>query len=153
MKGHKIHINHASKSEMASLESQFRSLYSNSKKAKFYNSRLNLGDFRSGECVLVAKAYGHIAGFIWLVWYEHIKHKGIAYIEEMYVEKKFRRMGIGKLLVARALKTAKSNGALVVFVCTGAHMKAAQNFYIKIGMKRLNAPWFFMNLKKDSALL
>lgn len=137
---------------MKLIEPQFRSLYSNSKNGGFYNSKLRLGSFRSGEAVMLAETRGEAAGFIWLVWYEHIRHKGIAYIEELYVKKRFRKMGIGRLLVSGALKAAKRNGCVVVFVTTGRHMKSAQKFYLKVGMKPLKAAWFAKDLQRKSGL-
>ncbi len=142
----KIRIYPAKEKDMKQVESQFRNLYSDSKKARFYHSKLKLGGFKAGEEVILAKSEGQIAGFLWLVWYEHIRHKGIAYIEELHVAKRFRRMGIGRLLVGRALKEAKKNRSLVVFVCTGNHMKAAQKFYLGVGMKPLKASWFVKDL-------
>ena len=150
MKGHAIRIHPANKKEMKLVEPQFRSLYSSSKNARFYNSKLTLGNFKAGEDVLLAETEGQIAGFIWLVWYEHIKHKGIAYIEELYVKKRFRNRGIGRLLVAGALDAAKRQGCTVAFVTTGKYMKSAQKFYLKIGMKPLKAAWFAKDLQRKS---
>ncbi len=135
---------------MKAIEPQFRKLYYDSKKARFYNSKLRLGGFRSGEVVLLAETEGETAGFIWLVWYEHIKHKGIAYIEEMYVRNRFRKRGIGRLLVAGALNAAKRKGCTAVFVTTGEHMKAAQRFYVKVGMRPMKAAWFVKDLQQKS---
>jgi ribosomal protein S18 acetylase RimI-like enzyme len=78
------------------------------------NSRISRQ--RAGD---IAEKGREIAGFLWLVWYKHIRHKGIAYIEELHVTKRFRRQGIGKLLVQGALNAARKKDILTVLFAPG----------------------------------
>ncbi len=58
---------------------------------------------------MVAELDNKIVGYIWFVWYEHIKDKGVAYLEELYVEDKYRNPGIEKRLVMHALELIKKS--------------------------------------------
>lgn len=51
------------------------------KKQKFFWSELALNGFKAADTILVAELDNKIVGYIWFVWYEHIKEKGVAYFE------------------------------------------------------------------------
>jgi GNAT superfamily N-acetyltransferase len=96
--------------------------------------------------VLVAEQDGALVGYIWFVWYEHIKEKGVAYLEELYVVDKLRASGIGKALVSRATELIKKAGIRTVYVAVGNHMKDAQSFYEHVGFMPSREMWFSKEL-------
>ena len=92
---------------------------------------------------MIAKKGKNIVGFIWIVYYEHIKNKGVGIIEELYVDTAYRRQGIGRILVKKALEYLKGHVTVVV-VTTGEEMKGTQEFYRALGFK-LSKEWFYIN--------
>ena len=82
----------------------------------------------------MARSQGKILGFVCAVFYEHIKDKGVGIIEELFVDKEYRRRGIGRALVNAALNYLREH-SFAVFVTTSPDMEGAQNFYKAIALE------------------
>ena len=142
-----IKIEVASDKNTYELTQLYRKLYKGDEEQKFFNSKALPSHFVSGSRVFVAKDNGKIVGFLWAVFYEHIKNKGVGIIEELYVDEKYRRKGIGKMLVFKAINFLKKHST-VIFVTTGLHMHDAIKFYKAIGFKESKV-WFFYPIEQS----
>jgi len=91
-----IKIGLAKDSDSQGLTHLYRKLYEGDEEKKFYSSKVIPSHIRFGSKVFVARANKKIVGFCWAVWYEHIKNKGVGVIEELYVDKEYRRKKVGK---------------------------------------------------------
>ena len=139
----KLEIKTANKKDTKEITKLYRELYKGDEKQGFFKSIADPSYFNSGSKVLIAKKGKNIVGFIWIVYYEHIKNKGIGIIEELYVDTAYRRQGIGRILVKKALEYLKGRVTVVV-VTTGEEMKSAQKFYRALGFKP-SKEWFYIN--------
>ncbi|MCR4427174.1 MAG: GNAT family N-acetyltransferase [Firmicutes bacterium] len=83
---------------------------------------------------LVAVADGDVVGFISLIFYKTLFHKGgTALINELVVSSKKRGLGIGGLLVTAAKEAALARGMDELEVGTERTNTLAQAFYRKCG--------------------
>lgn len=137
----KIKIGVASDSDSKQLTELYRKLYEGDEKTKFYNSKVIPSKVRFGSRVFVARDKKKLIGFCWAIWYEHIKNKGVGIIEELYVDKEYRRRKIGKKLVEAALKFLGKH-AIAVFVSTDDETGEAQKFYEAIEFKICKGEWY-----------
>ncbi len=58
--------------------------------------KLDPTDVKFSQRLFIAEADSDIVGFCWVMCYEHVKNKGVATIEELVVNSKFRSLGIGR---------------------------------------------------------
>jgi len=137
-----LNIRTANESDLDIISKYYHELYKGEEKSEFYTQNLSLKNFRSGESVLVAEINNKLIGYIWFVWYEHINHKGIAYIEEIYTNKKYRRMKVGTTLINRMKKILIELKINTIYFAVGKHMKDAQSFYSSLGFKESDELWF-----------
>ena len=143
-----IKVREAKKKDIKTITKYYKRLYEGDEKEPFYNSKLRIGKISAGQRLIVASSENKIMGFVWIVWYEHIKNKGVMYIEELYVDNSFRRRGIGKKLINEAIEIAKEKKISSIFVTTGEHLKAAKKFYKKINFRNMpKTCWFVKELK------
>jgi ribosomal protein S18 acetylase RimI-like enzyme len=83
---------------------------------------------------LVAEIDGTIAGFISVVFYKTLFHKGgTALINELIISRSYRGKGIGRLLIERVKEEAVNRGMDELEVGTEKTNEAAQAFYKKCG--------------------
>jgi len=108
----------------------------------------SLASFKSGSKVFVARSNGEIEGFVWVVYYEHIMNKRVGIIEELYVSDNYRRRGIGRKLITKAIEYLKKMRVTVVLVTTDSNRVGAKKFYKAIGFK-ISKTWFFYSLQAD----
>ena len=144
----RIKIGTATDRDTARLTQLYRKLYEGDEGQKFFKSNAVANYFKSGSKVFVAKDGNEIEGFIWALYYEHIRNKGVGIIEELYVDDKYRKMGVGKKLVSKAIEYLKKRHVLVVVVTTDPHMASAKRFYKSIGFK-ISREWFYYSLSED----
>jgi ribosomal protein S18 acetylase RimI-like enzyme len=95
---------------------------------------LRLSDPRCVEQPLVAVLEGRVVGFAALrivpcVFYDHPHGE----LTELYVEEKYRMLGVGKELVRLAERLAKTRGVKELFVLTGRDNLAARKLYNSLG--------------------
>ena len=140
-----IRIETATDKDTARLTQLYRKLYKGDEDQRFFKSNAVANYFKSGSRVFVARDGNCIEGFIWVVYYEHIKNKGIGIIEELYIDDKYRKNGIGKRLVSKAIEYLKKRDVLVVIVTTSPHMINAKRFYKAVGFK-VSREWFYYSL-------
>jgi GNAT superfamily N-acetyltransferase len=82
----------------------------------------------------VAEADGAIAGFISVIFYKSLFHKGgTALINELIISDHYRGKGIGRLLIDKVKEEAISRGMDELEVGTEKTNKNAQAFYRKCG--------------------
>jgi len=117
------------------------------KNKNFFKSEADPSYFKAGSKVFVAKLQGKIVGFVWAVFYEHIKNKGVGIIEELFVEEGYRRRGIGRALVNAALNYLREH-SFAAFVTTSPDMEDAQNFYKAIGFRESKV-WYFYDFRQE----
>lgn len=97
--------------------------------------------------IVVAEEKKKIIGFCWTVFYSH-GNSSFAYIEEIFVDKKYRNKGIGEKLIKETIRKLKKMKIAVVFTTTSKKNKFAQRFYRDVGFKRDDSPWFYWTPKK-----
>ena len=141
-----IDIREAEARDIEKITQQYHSLYRGDEKQAFYGSELNLNNFRAKQTILVAEQDSKLVGYLWFVLYEHIKEKGVAYFEELYVMDEQRSSGIGKALITHAIDLIRKAGIRTIYVAVGSHMKDAQSFYEHIGFAPSREVWFSKDL-------
>lgn len=83
---------------------------------------------------MVAEISGRVVGFISVIFYKTVFHKGgTALINELIITESERGKGIGELLVQRAENEARRRGLDEIEVGTEKTNEAAQKFYRKCG--------------------
>lgn len=86
---------------------------------------------------LVAEVSGKVVGFISMIFYKTIFHKGgTALINELIITQSERGKGIGHSLVQRAKEEALARGLDELEVGTEKTNEAAQQFYRKCGFNQ-----------------
>ncbi len=92
--------------------------------------------------LLVAEESKQVVGFIWgnFITYGSFRY-GI--IEEFFVEKEFRKKGIGESLVKTIMKKFDNLKTRVVFVTTEKRNKEAISLYQKLKFKSSEGIWFY----------
>ncbi|MFP3279135.1 MAG: GNAT family N-acetyltransferase [Candidatus Micrarchaeota archaeon] len=123
----------------------YRKLYAGDEEQEF-KSEADPSYFKAGSKVFVVRLQGKIIGFVWAVFYEHIKNKGVGIIEELFVKEGYRR-GIGRALVNAALNHLREH-SFAVFVTTSPDMEDAQNFYKAIGFRESKV-WYFYDFRQE----
>jgi ribosomal protein S18 acetylase RimI-like enzyme len=143
----KIKVGTAADKDTAKLTQLYRKLYEGDEDQKFFKSSAMPSYFKSGSRVFVARDGNEVKGFIWVIYYEHIRNKGVGIIEELYVDDRYRKRGIGKKLVSKAIEYLKKKHILVMLVTTDPHMTRAKKFYKAVGFK-ISREWFYYSLTK-----
>ncbi len=141
-----ITIRKARSKDLKGITHYFRELYKGDEEQGFYKSDLSLHMRKSGQMVFVALSDKKLIGYIWTVYYEHIKNKGVAYIEELFVSEKYRKRKVGTQLVNKVISVLKQRNIHSVYVAVGSHMHAAQRFYKAIGFTNSPEKWFFLSI-------
>lgn len=108
--------------------------------------RIKFKDFSYKPIVLLAEEKGVVAGFVSASFINSFDLKQ-AYIDELFVSKDFRGKGVAENLLKNLLKRLKTLKTEVIFVTTGKTNKKAINLYKKIGFKKTNNPWFYLEPK------
>ena len=97
----------------------------------------------------MASTGDELIGYLWLVWYEHIEYKGVAYIEELYVDEKYRNRKVASSLIQEAMRLLKEAKIKTIYVAVGEHMKEAHKFYCTIGFRPSDEKWFEINTNQS----
>jgi GNAT superfamily N-acetyltransferase len=101
-----------------------------------WQSRENRFD-RPGECIFVALQEAQTIGIGGLNIDPYLKNKNIGRIRHLYVTRRFRNMGIGKLLVKSLIESGSAN-------FTGLRLRTesadAALFYERLGFKKIDNP-------------
>jgi len=147
MQSDEIEISVAEEKDAKELTNLYRKLYAGDEEQEFFKSEADPSYFKAGSKVFVARLQGKIIGFVWAVFYEHIKNKGVGIIEELFVEEGYRRRGIGRALVNAALNYLRGH-SFAVFVTTSPDMEDAQNFYKAIGFRESKV-WYFYDFRQE----
>lgn len=85
---------------------------------------------------LVAEVEGRVAGFMSLIFYKTVFHRGgTALINELVLGRTFRGRGIGTALIERAKKEALDRGLDELEVGTESSNTGALSFYRKCGFE------------------
>ncbi len=83
---------------------------------------------------LVAVVEGRVAGFVSVLFYKTIFHRGgTALINELVIDRPLRGQGIGQALIQAVIAEARSRGMEEVEVSTEQTNKAARQFYHRCG--------------------
>jgi ribosomal protein S18 acetylase RimI-like enzyme len=75
-------------------------------------------------------------GYVILTRYHSVEKGGLTiYIDELYVEDKFRRCGVGKKIMSEIQTIARSQGAVHLWAQTEPYNDAAQSFFQSLGFR------------------
>lgn len=75
-------------------------------------------------------------GYVILTKYHSVEKGGLTiYIDELYVEERFRRQGFGRKIMDEISETARTQGAKVLWAQTEPYNEAAQSFFLSQGFK------------------
>ena len=75
-------------------------------------------------------------GYVILTRYHSVEKGGLTiYIDELYVEPKHRRKGIGSTIMKHIREIAENEGAKTLWVQTEPHNEAAQAFFLAEGFQ------------------
>ena len=100
-------------------------------KVKLKKIEWDISFFRKDGILYVAEDKGKIIGSIGIKQ----QKKEIARLEKMYVDKRYRRRGIGKKLYKKVESFAKKQGYRQIILSTTPQMKDAISFYRKNGFE------------------
>lgn len=94
----------------------------------------NLDKFDNGKVFIVKDDNGNLLGFILLqVVTNNFTNETVCFILEIFVEPKFRRQGVGAILIGIAEKFAKDNKLKKVVLNVASHNDIAYVLYKKLG--------------------
>tara|TARA_Y100000031_G_C8161461_1_gene357214 strand:- start:502 stop:915 length:414 start_codon:yes stop_codon:yes gene_type:complete len=96
--------------------------------------------------LLVAEEKRKIIGFVWANFIQYGFSK-FGYIEELFINKKFRKSGIASSLIKSALKKFRNLKVEVVFVTAEKENKKAIKLYKKLKFKVCKGLWFYWSPK------
>jgi len=75
-------------------------------------------------------------GYVILTRYHSVEKGGLTiYIDELYVEEKYRRQGTGSAILSEITEIAKSLGAKTLWAQSEPHNRAAQAFFTREGFQ------------------
>ena len=90
---------------------------------------------------LIASLDGKTVGFC-LYWYRYSTWRGrLLYVEDLYVCEEFRRRGIGKSLLAEAMKTAEKEGIEFISLQVLEWNEPAISFYRRYWNPNFDGEW------------
>ncbi len=91
----------------------------------------------SGLELLVAEEEGEVAGSLVLFIAPNLSHGGLpwALVENVIVDQKYRRQGIGKLLMDYAIARAKEAGCYRIGLSSDKKRQEAHHFYRSLGFE------------------
>jgi ribosomal protein S18 acetylase RimI-like enzyme len=93
-----------------------------------------MGSLPSIYSNIIAAEGKKVVGFLSMICYKTFSHRGgTALITELIVTEKFRRKGVGSMLIEKAAKIAKDRGMDELEVGTEKENETAQAFYRKSG--------------------
>jgi len=99
------------------------------------NKKINLLDeyIKTNQAVLIGAVDGEkLVGFIWIYKHEYFGETRM-HINQIIVDKEYKRKGIGKRLLEEAEKKAKELGIKVIDLFVSEKNAEAVNFYEKMG--------------------
>jgi ribosomal protein S18 acetylase RimI-like enzyme len=102
--------------------------------------------FNAKNIVLIAEENKKIIGFVCsaLIDYDFYKY---GYIEELFVERSFRKKGVGTSLIKSTVNEMRKMGANTIFVTTKKGNRGAIRLYKNLGFTDdKKNKWFFQNL-------
>ena len=91
----------------------------------------------TGYELLVAEEQGEVVGTLVLLIVPNLSHGALpwAVVENMVVDNKYRRRGIGKLLMEYAVARAKETGCYKIQLSSAKRRKEAHRFYRSLGFE------------------
>ncbi len=106
---------------------------------------------RADSAAFIAEVNGEAAGFIVLTYIAYGGlNNGFGYIEELFVRKRFRGYGIGRLLVSQAVSWFDKKGYNVMFLTTPKTNLGAIKFYRHLGFRKSKQVWLqYINKRKS----
>jgi glucosamine-phosphate N-acetyltransferase len=97
--------------------------------------------------VFVARETGRkIIGMITLIGYPQLEGNMKIWIEDLVVDKSYRRLGLGRKLMQIAIKEAKKLKAKSIVFTSRASRKGAQRFYKSMGFKTKETNYYRQEL-------
>lgn len=76
-------------------------------------------------------------GYVILTRYHSVEKGGLTlYLDELYVEERFRRQKVGQKIMPKIIEIAKKEGAKSLWANTERHNEAAQHFFKNCGFRQ-----------------
>jgi ribosomal protein S18 acetylase RimI-like enzyme len=98
----------------------------------------------------IAERNGEPAGFVILTYISYgSPGTGFGYIEELFIRKRFRGLGIGKLLVKRVASWCEGEGCNIIFLTTPKTNLGAIRFYRHLGFRKNGQIWLQYAMRKN----
>ena len=98
----------------------------------------------------IAERNGEPAGFVILTYISYgSPGTGFGYIEELFIRKRFRGLGVGKLLVKRVASWCEGEGCNVIFLTTPKTNLGAIRFYRHLGFRKNGQIWLQYAMRKN----
>lgn len=86
-------------------------------------------------------------GYVILTRYHSVEKGGLTlYIDELFVEERFRREGVGKKIMGEIIQIAKEEGAKGLWAQTEPLNDGAQSFFISLGFQEKKTRNFELSL-------
>src|SRR5262249_40961319 len=75
-------------------------------------------------------------GYVILTRYHSVEKGGLTiYVDELYVEEKYRRTGVGRVIMEKIIEIARTQGAKTLWAQAEPHNQAAQAFFTSQGFR------------------
>jgi predicted N-acetyltransferase YhbS len=89
--------------------------------------------------LLVIEEQGEVAGSVVLLIVPNLSHRALpwALVENVIVDQRFQRKGLGKLLMEYAIGRAKEAGCYKIVLSSNKKRREAHRFYGALGFKAL----------------
>ena len=98
----------------------------------------------------IAERNGEPAGFVILTYISYgSPGTGFGYIEELFIRKRFRGLGVGKLLVKRVASWCEGEGCNIIFLTTPKTNLGAIRFYRHLGFRKNGQIWLQYAMRKN----
>jgi ribosomal protein S18 acetylase RimI-like enzyme len=127
-------------SDKKALTEMYYQLYPNFKGAK---KEISPNKIQAKNLIFLAEDSSKVVGFVWGTFVSYGISK-YGYIEELFVEEKYRRRHLGTQLVKRLLEGYKKLGVWALFVMTREEDSEVQAFYKGLGFRKSKGLWLYM---------
>lgn len=99
---------------------------------------------RGDQRFLVAELDGDLVGWVHVALMEYIETGAFAVIGGLVVDRRLRKHGVGRVLMAQAEEWAKEQGCVIVRLWSSAMRTEAHRFYEHLGYANIKTQYSFV---------
>jgi GNAT superfamily N-acetyltransferase len=114
-------------------------------------TRLSIILSRSDQLFLIAESGGRAVGWIHAAVWQDVDAEACVVIGGLVVDRGHRRQGIGRMLIERAEKWAKSQGCSIVRLWSSATRTESHRFYERLGYTNIKTQYAFVKSLDQAA--